>query len=50
MFLIERGSVAVSIQGATGDNRDLTVLGAGAAFVWFRVVTPRLPGVRDAAY
>jgi hypothetical protein len=24
--------------------------GAGVAFVWFRVVSPRLPGVRDAAY
>jgi small-conductance mechanosensitive channel/CRP-like cAMP-binding protein len=32
MFLIESGSVAVSIKGATGESHELTVLEAGAAF------------------
>jgi small-conductance mechanosensitive channel/CRP-like cAMP-binding protein len=32
MFLIESGSVAVSIRGATGESHELTVLEAGAAF------------------
>jgi small-conductance mechanosensitive channel len=48
MFLIERGSVAVSIQGATGGNRDLTVLDAGAAFGEISLLTgePRTATVR----
>jgi small-conductance mechanosensitive channel/CRP-like cAMP-binding protein len=32
MFLIESGSVAVSIKGATGESHELTVLESGAAF------------------
>ena len=48
MFLIESGSVAVSIQGATGGNRDLTVLDAGAAFGEISLLTgePRTATVR----
>jgi hypothetical protein len=48
MFLVESGSVAVSIQGATGENRDLTVLGAGAAFGEISLLTgePRTATVR----
>jgi small-conductance mechanosensitive channel/CRP-like cAMP-binding protein len=48
MFLIESGSVAVSIQGATGENRELTVLEAGAAFGEISLLTgdPRTATVR----
>jgi small-conductance mechanosensitive channel/CRP-like cAMP-binding protein len=48
MFLIERGSVLVSIQGATGESRDLTVLRAGAAFGEISLLTgdPRTATVR----
>lgn len=48
MFLVESGSVAVSIQGATGESRDLTVLDAGAAFGEISLLTgePRTATVR----
>lgn len=48
MFLIESGSVNVSIHGASGGDRDLTVLGAGAAFGEFGLLTgePRTATVR----
>jgi len=48
MFLIESGSVSVSIQGAMGESRDLTVLGAGAAFGEISLLTgePRTATVR----
>ena len=48
MFLIETGRVAVSIHGATGANRDLTVLDAGAAFGEISLLTgePRTATVR----
>ncbi len=48
MFLVESGSVAVSIQGARGESRDLTVLGAGAAFGEISLLTgePRTATVR----
>jgi len=48
MFLIESGRVAVSIQGAMGENRDLTALDAGAAFGEISLLTgePRTATVR----
>lgn len=48
MFLIESGSVAVSIRGATGESRELTVLDAGAAFGEISLLTgdPRTATVR----
>jgi small-conductance mechanosensitive channel len=48
MFLVESGSVAVSIRGARGESRDLTVLGAGAAFGEISLLTgePRTATVR----
>jgi len=48
MFLIESGSVAVSIRGATGEDRALTVLDAGAAFGEISLLTgePRTATVR----
>ncbi len=48
MFLIESGSVAVSIQGAMGEDRALTVLDAGAAFGEISLLTgePRTATVR----
>ena len=48
MFLIESGSVAVSIRGAMGERRDLTVLDAGAAFGEISLLTgePRTATVR----
>jgi small-conductance mechanosensitive channel len=48
MFLIERGSVLVSIQGAMGENRELSVLRAGAAFGEISLLTgdPRTATVR----
>ncbi len=48
MFLIESGSVAVSIQGATGESRELTVLEAGSAFGEISLLTgePRTATVR----
>jgi small-conductance mechanosensitive channel len=50
MFLIERGSVGVSIHGALGESRELTVLGAGAAFGEISLLTgePRTATVRAA--
>jgi small-conductance mechanosensitive channel len=51
MFLIESGSVAVSIQGAMGESRELTVLEAGAAFGEISLLTgdPRTATVRAVA-
>ncbi len=51
MFLIESGSVAVSIQGATGESRKLTVLDAGASFGEISLLTgdPRTATVRAVA-
>ena len=51
MFLIESGSVAVSIRGALGENRELTVLEAGAAFGEISLLTgePRTATVRAVA-
>jgi small-conductance mechanosensitive channel len=48
MFLIESGSVSVSIQGAGGQTRKLTVLEAGAAFGEISLLTgePRTATVR----
>jgi len=48
MFLIEAGKVAVSIQGAAGESRELTVLDAGAAFGEISLLTgePRTATVR----
>ena len=48
MFLIEAGSVVVSIRGATGESRELTVLEAGAAFGEISLLTgePRTATVR----
>lgn len=48
MFLIEGGTVAVSIQDATGESRELTVLEAGAAFGEISLLTgePRTATVR----
>jgi CRP-like cAMP-binding protein len=48
MFLIESGSVAVSIRGATGESHELTVLDAGAAFGEISLLTgdPRTATVR----
>jgi small-conductance mechanosensitive channel/CRP-like cAMP-binding protein len=48
MFVIESGSVAVSIQGAMGEDRALTVLDAGAAFGEISLLTgePRTATVR----
>ena len=48
MFLIENGSVAVSIKGATGESHELTVLAAGAAFGEISLLTgdPRTATVR----
>ena len=48
MFVIESGSVAVSIQGAMGESRELTVLDAGAAFGEISLLTgePRTATVR----
>jgi small-conductance mechanosensitive channel/CRP-like cAMP-binding protein len=48
MFLIESGSVSVSIQGAMGESRELTVLEAGAAFGEISLLTgePRTATVR----
>jgi CRP-like cAMP-binding protein len=50
MFLIERGSVGVSIHGALGKSRELTVLDAGAAFGEISLLTgePRTATVRAA--
>jgi len=51
MFLIESGSVAVSIRGAMGESRELTVLEAGAAFGEISLLTgePRTATVRAVA-
>ncbi len=48
MFLIESGSVAVSIHGAMGESRNLTVLAAGSAFGEISLLTgePRTATVR----
>jgi small-conductance mechanosensitive channel/CRP-like cAMP-binding protein len=48
MFLIEKGEVAVSIRGASGGRRDLTVLDTGAAFGEISLLTgdPRTATVR----
>jgi len=48
MFLIETGSVAISIRGAAGEDRKLTVLQAGAAFGEISLLTgePRTATVR----
>lgn len=50
MFLIESGSVAVSIKGARGESHELTVLEAGAAFGEISLLTgdPRTATVRAA--
>jgi small-conductance mechanosensitive channel/CRP-like cAMP-binding protein len=48
MFVIESGRVSVSIEGAGGENRELTVLDAGAAFGEISLLTgePRTATVR----
>jgi small-conductance mechanosensitive channel/CRP-like cAMP-binding protein len=48
MFLIERGKVGVSIRGASGSRRELTVLDVGAAFGEISLLTgePRTATVR----
>jgi small-conductance mechanosensitive channel/CRP-like cAMP-binding protein len=48
MFLIEKGRVAVSIRGASGGRRELTVLNVGAAFGEISLLTgePRTATVR----
>jgi CRP-like cAMP-binding protein len=50
MFLIESGSVAVSIRGARGESHELTVLEAGAAFGEISLLTgdPRTATVSAA--
>ena len=48
MFVIEAGRVSVSIQGAAGESRELTVLEAGSAFGEISLLTgePRTATVR----